>query len=106
MMWQVTWRLALARVESAMGRKFVEPPPFDLGECYADSTCYTPLVFVLSPGADPMSGLIKFSEQKGIALESLSLVGPGRYRPPLHGMLKTQRFKMCWTTWWESAWYI
>mmetsp|Transcript_14881 Transcript_14881/g.35929 ORF Transcript_14881/g.35929 Transcript_14881/m.35929 type:complete len:812 (-) Transcript_14881:260-2695(-) len=60
-------------VDTSMGRRFIEPPPFDLGECYADSTAYTPLVFVLSPGSDPMSGLITFSESMGVALESLSL---------------------------------
>ena len=56
-----------------MGRKFIEPPPFDLEQCYNDSTCFTPLVFVLSPGSDPMDGLLKYSEAKSIKLESLSL---------------------------------
>ena len=60
-------------VDKAMGRKFIEPPPFDLEQCYNDSTCFTPLVFVLSPGSDPMDGLLKYSEAKSIKLESLSL---------------------------------
>ena len=30
--------------------KFIDPPPFDMKGCYADSKCFTPLIFVLTPG--------------------------------------------------------
>ena len=48
-----------------MGQKFVEPPTFDLSLSYKDSSNFTPLVFVLSPGADPMALLYRFAEEKG-----------------------------------------
>lgn len=50
-------------VNSSMGQKFVESPPLDLEVCYTDSTATTPLIFVLSPGSDPMSMLLKFAER-------------------------------------------
>lgn len=42
-------------VTSKLGKKFVQPPPFDLSKSYTDSNATVPLVFVLSPGADPMA---------------------------------------------------
>jgi dynein heavy chain len=45
-----------------MGQKFVEPPQFDLDKCYQDSSALTPLIFVLSPGSDPMSVLLKYAD--------------------------------------------
>eukprot|EP00959_Pyramimonas_sp_CCMP1952_P159905 3344471-Pyramimonas_sp.AAC.1 len=38
-------------VEKTMGKKFVEPMPFDIAPCYNDSSRSTPLIFVLSQDA-------------------------------------------------------
>jgi len=60
-------------VAEALGHQFIEPPPFDLQRSYDDSTAVTPLIFVLSPGSDPMGAMLKFSESLHIQMESLSL---------------------------------
>ncbi|KAL0892691.1 hypothetical protein ABMA27_014410 [Loxostege sticticalis] len=61
-------------VVEEMGRVYIEPPPFDLEKSYNDSNCCSPLIFILSAGSDPMSGLVKFSmEKKVVSFETISL---------------------------------
>jgi dynein heavy chain len=65
-----------------MGCSYVQPPSFDLLGCYNDSSCCSPLIFILSPGADPMAGLLKFAGDQGykaIQLQAISL-GQGQVR--------------------------
>ncbi|KOB78676.1 hypothetical protein OBRU01_02040 [Operophtera brumata] len=61
-------------VVEEMGRVYIEPPPFDLEQSYNDSNCCSPLIFILSAGSDPMSGLVKFSmEKRVVSFETISL---------------------------------
>ena len=62
-------------VSQEMGTAFIEPPPFDLQRCYADSTVRTPLIFVFSPGSDPASDLYKFAGVMNMSrkLDAISL---------------------------------
>ncbi|KAM9343831.1 dynein axonemal heavy chain 12-like [Pholidichthys leucotaenia] len=63
-------------VTRSLGKKFVQPPHFDLSKSYLDSNSTIPLVFVLSPGADPMASLLKFASDKkmgGSKFQSISL---------------------------------
>ena len=54
-----------ALVTEHLGARFVEPPPFDLAACLRESTPATPLIFVLSAGADPMADLLRLAEETG-----------------------------------------
>jgi dynein heavy chain len=44
-----------------LGSYFTDPPLFDLKVVFNDSNCATPLIFVLSPGSDPMKTLTQFA---------------------------------------------
>jgi dynein heavy chain len=46
-----------AFVKAELGPVYIESPPFDLEGCLADSSNITPIIFVLSPGADPIAYL-------------------------------------------------
>lgn len=60
-------------VANTVGHKFTEPPPFDLLASFRDSNNVTPIVFVLSPGTDPMSNILRLAARKDVKVSSLSL---------------------------------
>ena len=62
-------------VGAELGPKFIESPPFDLAGAGNDSTNTTPVIFVLSPGADPIADLIALAKTRGMEnrLKILSL---------------------------------
>jgi dynein heavy chain len=83
-------------VTEKLGERFVTPPPFDLAGSYADSHCLSPLIFVLSPGADPGSSLFKFAETKGKEVAAISL---GQGQGP-------KAEKLMSVAWEEGSWVL
>lgn len=68
-------------VAAKIGKEFIDPPTFNLGECYKDSTNITPLVFVLSPGTDPVADFKKFAEESDM-LNRIGSVSLGQGQEP------------------------
>nr|AML30863.1 axonemal inner arm dynein heavy chain 7 [Marsilea vestita] len=58
--------VALTRyVMENMGEKFISPPVLDYQNIHRQSSAFTPVVFILSPGADPAFDVFKLGEEMG-----------------------------------------
>ena len=50
-------------IANEIGPEFVDPPSFNLKVSYDVSTCETPIMFILTPGADPMTVLLRLADE-------------------------------------------
>uniref|UniRef100_A0A3B1IPW2 Uncharacterized protein n=1 Tax=Astyanax mexicanus TaxID=7994 RepID=A0A3B1IPW2_ASTMX len=66
-----------------MGRTYIEPPTFDLTGSYRDSSCCSPLVFILSSGSDPTAGLLKFADDLGMGGGRTQTISLGQGQGPI-----------------------
>ncbi|DBA02677.1 TPA: hypothetical protein N0F65_010502 [Lagenidium giganteum] len=73
-----------------LGKLFTESPPFDLQGCYRDSTPETPLIFVLSPGADINDYLLELAKQEGKDGSGLKIISLGQGQGPIAEALMKQ----------------
>uniref|UniRef100_A0A2C9JD05 AAA+ ATPase domain-containing protein n=1 Tax=Biomphalaria glabrata TaxID=6526 RepID=A0A2C9JD05_BIOGL len=70
-------------VVEKMGKIFVNPPPFDLAKSYQDSNACEPLIFILSPGADPTMALLKYADDKGFGGKKFNSISLGQGQGPI-----------------------
>lgn len=54
-------------IVSHMNEEFIEPPPFDIKLAYDESNPVTPLIFVLSPGLNPVEIILSFAKECGMS---------------------------------------
>ncbi|KAJ1516963.1 Dynein heavy chain 2, axonemal [Coelomomyces lativittatus] len=57
---------AQAFVGTHLGQTFMDPPILDMMEVVEDSEPHVPLVFILSPGMDPLANLTQLAQQLGM----------------------------------------
>nr|XP_015801752.2 dynein axonemal heavy chain 2 [Nothobranchius furzeri] len=50
-----------------LGPRFVEPPVLNMKAALEESSSWTPLIFVLSPGADPTDALLQLAKASGMS---------------------------------------
>lgn len=62
-------------VKKELGEKYIMSPAFSLEEAFKDTVNTAPIIFILSPGADPIAYLIQLAKSKGMdqKLKALSL---------------------------------
>jgi dynein heavy chain len=49
-------------ITNTIGEPYLDPPNTTIKDLWKDSDCRTPIIFVLSPGADPTGSLLKFAQ--------------------------------------------
>lgn len=77
-----------------LGSEFTEPAAWTLDDVFPDTTCRTPVIFILSTGADPTAMLQRFGEKRGMILgDQLHLISLGQGQGPIAEMLIGQAAK-------------
>ncbi|XP_054907024.1 dynein axonemal heavy chain 2 isoform X1 [Poeciliopsis prolifica] len=65
-----------------LGPRFVEPPVLDMKAVVEESTCCSPLIFVLSPGVDPTGSLLQLAKASGMS-HQFSALSLGQGQAPI-----------------------
>jgi len=64
-------------VKKELGKVFIESPPFDLTGSLADSTSTTPIIFIITPGSDPIANLVILAKSVGMG-DRLKIISLGQ----------------------------
>ncbi len=70
-------------VIATMGERYVQPPVLNYHNIYKQSSSTTPILFVLSPGADPASDIFKLGEKLGYTGPKLKYIALGQGQGPV-----------------------
>ena len=75
-----------------LGAKYVEPPAFDLAGIFAESTSSIPLIFILSPGVDPVQALFQVAAAVEMQ-DNLKTLALGQGQAPIANRLLSEGTK-------------
>lgn len=67
-----------------MGEQYVTPPVISFDNVYDQSTPQSPIVFILSPGADPAGDLGKLAERMGYGGNRFKFLAMGQGQEKVH----------------------
>jgi dynein heavy chain len=70
-------------VINQMGERYVMPPVINFKNIFDQSSPFTPVIFVLSPGADPQGDLQKLAENQGFGGSKLKFLSLGQGQAPI-----------------------
>ncbi len=65
-------------VTNIMGEQFVTPPVVSFESIWDQSTTTSPIVFILSPGSDPTTDLLKLAERSNFGVSRVKLLAMGQ----------------------------
>jgi dynein heavy chain len=65
------------------GTRYVQPPILNFERVFAQSTPFAPIVFILSPGADPAYDIFQLADKVGMGGPKLKYVSLGQGQGPL-----------------------
>ena len=58
--------------------RYVQPPVISMDAVYEQSTPSSPILFILSPGSDPATDLMKLAERSGVGGNMLKFLAMGQ----------------------------
>jgi dynein heavy chain len=71
-----------AFIAGNLGQDYISMPAFELNKVFSDLSPITPLIFVLSPGSDPVSLMLKFARERGYS-DRLFIISLGQGQGPI-----------------------
>ncbi|KAL7754338.1 hypothetical protein RI367_000319 [Sorochytrium milnesiophthora] len=78
-------------IQRNLGQEYIDIPPLDLAKVFNDLNSMTPLVFILSTGSDPVSGLLKLAASMKYS-DRVNMISLGQGQGPIAESLLHKAF--------------
>lgn len=76
------YRAISTYITKIMSERYITPPVINFDEIYEQTTSTTPVVFILSPGSDPTSDLMKLATRSDIPPDNFKYISLGQGQEP------------------------